>query len=520
MTTPELKPENEQPFLWIPGWAVRVYVEIELTEGVDALQKAILGLIQAGVPGVAGSLANELCLEETIVESVLKSLYAFRRIRWEEDEWKRTTEIEDAEGQVMRRVGWVFWDSLRHRLLPELLMEDNGIDHQASAENTPNEDVLKPDDFQKPKSGQVRSELIPTFEAKGFVVRVLRRVGSRTFFEEGSGRIVRVSILRSSLKVKWHPLVVPYRIETNLGANPSIYCGEPVYSPQLSADSPYSPFLRATIEDRIANAYRPIKRFADELQSKERNKHGAGFLAPMGSPERLDSEARNAVLRMLGGKLPEGPFAAPALYSAAEDAERIWLTMAELPQSSESLRNQYSRLLQVLAICLSDEMLPLWQNNQSARRAAQKFPSRWEAGKRGLNYDDGEKLWDVELRRFSKMHGIPFDTLGIKAAGEMMSSATYEFGRTQLGVVFRSWAAFAVAAQSDPDGSFVLAWISESLAEFPSLFSVFKRFTDQRNLDKGRSIDNVSIGEYRDGIYTIWKAVAEGYNRAVNQSKS
>jgi hypothetical protein len=240
----------------------------------------------------------------------------------------------------------------------------------------------------------------------------------------------------------------------------------------------------------------------------------------MGGPERLDSEARNAVLRMLGDQLPEGPFASPLLYNAAEDAERIWLTMAELPQSSESLRNQYSRILQVLAICVSDQMLPLWQHNHLVRKAAQKFPSRWEAGKRGLNFDDGKQRWDKEVRRFSKMHGVPFDTLGINTAGEMKSNATYEFGRTQLGVVFRSWAAFAVAAEADPDGNFVLAWITESLAEFPSLFTVFKRFTEQRNLDKGRSIDNVSIGEYRDGIYKIWKAVARGYKRAADQCNS
>lgn len=317
--------------------------------------------------------------------------------------------------------------------------------------------------------------------------------------------------------MRWHPLAVPYRVEANLGANPSIYCCEPIYSLQLSNTSPYSPFLRATIEENMSKAYQPIRDFAEKLQSRERTGHGAGFLAKMGGSERIDAEARNAVLRMLGGNLPNGPFSAHPLFNAAEDAERIWLTMATLPQSSESLRTQYSRILQVLATCLSDEMLPLWQKNHSARRAALNFPSSWDAGKRKLDFENVKQRWDGEVRRFSKRHGLSFDTWGINTAGEMKSAATFDRRRTQLGIVLRSWAAFAIAAESDADGRFVLAWISESLAHFPNLFAIFETVKEQRNLDKGRNFDNVSIHEYRDGIYKIWKSIAEGYSRAANQ---
>lgn len=520
MTAPESKIDGEQPILWSPGWAVRVYVEVKNTNGADALQKVILGLMHAGVPGLAGSLANELCLEETIVESVLKTLHADDWILWGGGEWKKTTKTDQFDVQAERRIGWVFWDSLRHRLLPELLLDDNGAALGSDAVTIADCDVLKPDDFHRPTISQVRAELIPTVEARGFNVRALRKAGYETKFEDMSESLIRVSLQDSSRKMRWHPLIIPYRIEANLGTHPSIYCCDPVYSLQPSHESPYNPFLRAVIEAKIEKAYHPVSAFAEELQRKVREKHGAAFLAKMGGSERLDADARNAVLRMLGGTRVEGPFASPTLFAAAEDAERIWLTTAELPQSSESLRTQYSRVLQVLATCLSDEMLPLWQANQNTRKAAQKFPSRWDAGKRRMNFDDIIKRWNADVSRFSRKHEIPFDKWGVNTAGEMGSAATYPTRRTQLGLVLRCWAAFAIAAEGDPEGRFVLSWIRESLAEFPRLFETFESVKDQRNQDKGRSSENVPIGEYRDAIYKIWKAISESHRRATEQRTS
>jgi len=519
MKTQESKIDGEQPILWSPGWAVRVYVEIKNTNGTDALQKVILGLMHAGISGLAGSLANEICLEETIVESALKTLHSDDWIHWDGSEWKITSKTDQSDVQAVRRVGWVFWDSLRHRLLPELLLDDNGAALGSGAVTIAVCDVLKEDEFHRPLISQVRAELIPAVEARGFNVRALKQVGNENKFDDVSESLLRVSLPDSSRKMMWHPLIIPYRIEANLGTHPSIYCCEPIYSCELSNESPYNPFLRSVIEDKIEKAYHPVNAFAEDLQRKEREKHGATFLAKMGGSERLDADARNAVLRMLGGQLHEGPFASSPLYNAAEDAERIWLTMPDLPQSSASLRNPYSRLLQVLATCISDEMLPLWQGNHSARDAAQKFPSNWYANQRRLNFDDARQRWDAAVSRFSKKVGIPFDEWGINTAGEMKSAATFARRRTQLGIVLRCWAAFAIAAESDPDGRFVLAWISESLTRFPNLFKVFEAVKEQRNLDKGRSFDNMPIGEYRNSIYKIWRAIAEGYNRAVNQSK-
>ena len=66
------------PVLWMPGWAIRIYAEVHFSDGTDALQKAILGLMRAQVPGVVGSLARELCFQENIVESALKKLWESR----------------------------------------------------------------------------------------------------------------------------------------------------------------------------------------------------------------------------------------------------------------------------------------------------------------------------------------------------------------------------------------------------------------------------------------------------------
>jgi hypothetical protein len=517
MTTPESKIDGEQPILRSPGWAVRVYVEVKNTNGADALQKVILGLMHAGVPGLAGSLANELCLEETIVESVLKTLHADDWIHWDGGEWKKTTKTDQFDVQIERRVGWVFWDSLRHRLLSELLLDDNGAALGSDTGTIADCDVLKSEDFHRPTMSQVRAELIPTVEARGFNVRALKQAGNESKLENVSESLLRVSLQNSSRKMRWHPLIIPYRIEANLGTHPSIYCCEPVYSCELSHESPYNPFLRAVIEDKIEKAYHPVSAFAEDLQRKVREKHGAAFLAKMGGSERLDADARNAVLRMLGGTRVEGPFASPTLLSAAEDAERIWLTTAELPQSSKSLRTQYSSILQALAACLSDEMLPLWEGNHSVRSAAKKFPSSWDAGKRRLSFEDSKQRWNAEVSRFSRKHAMPFHKWGISTAGEMKSAATFDRRRTQLGLVLRCWAAFAIAAEGDSDGRFVLSWIRESLNEFPRLFEIFETVKDQRNLDKGRSSENIPIGEYRDAIYKMWKAIAEAHRRATEQ---
>ena len=219
------------PILWIPGWAVPVYLELEVEDGSDALQRAILGLMQAGVPGLAGSLASQLCLEETIVESVLKTLGDGEWIRWNQAEemWSRTTKEDDVETQVERRLGWVFWDFLRGRLLPELLLDDHGAGLKASDEIPPANDVLNSDDIPRPKTSHVGAELIPTAEGREFTIRFLRHRGSGAVLENVSGLLRRVSLQRGSRKMRWHPLSVPYRVEPNLGANPSIYCCEPVY---------------------------------------------------------------------------------------------------------------------------------------------------------------------------------------------------------------------------------------------------------------------------------------------------
>jgi hypothetical protein len=75
----------------------------------------------------------------------------------------------------------------------------------------------------------------------------------------------------------------------------------------------------------------------------------------------------------------------------------------------------------------------------------------------------------------------------------------------------------AICACNDPEGRFVLRWIRESLSDFPDLFEVYEAVKDQRNTDKGRSSESISITEYRDSIYRIWKAIANGHKRATEQ---
>ena len=162
-------------------------------------------------------------------------------------------------------------------------------------------------------------------------------------------------------------------------------------------------------------------------------------------------------------------------------------------------------------------MLHLWETNRSAREAAYQFPSSYHAGKKRLNFDDLRHRWDSHVGRFSKAEEIPFNEWGIGTAGEMKSAATYDRKRTQLGIVLRSWGAFAICACDDPDGRFVLKWIRESLSEFPDLFNVYEAVKDQRNIDKGRSSESIPIIAYRDSIYKIWKAIANGHKRALKQ---
>lgn len=508
---------DREPTLWAPGWALRVYVSIKLSDGADALQKAILGLMKIKVPGLPGSLANELCLEETIVESAMKSLAEQGWIQWGDGEWARTAASDQSDFHVDRRIGWVFWDSLRQRLLPELLLDDLGHSLYKLDTAIQTSDFLQANDFPRPDSSQVNSELIPTVEARGFRVRELSKRASDLEFTDLDDPIQRVTLQESRRRMKWHPLMVPYRIETNLGTQPSIYCCEPTYSPQLGPGSSYNPFLRVVMEGKNAKAYSPIKAHAEDLQRRQREKHSAEFLAEFGSPERLDAEARNAVRRMMGETRPQDPFATPVLMGAAEDAERIWLATAKLPQSNKNLRIQYSSVLQALATCISDELLPLWENNRSAKELADQFPSRFESGRRRISFAESRRRWDESVMRFARTQGIPFDTWGISTAGEMRSAAIIETRRTQLGIVLRSWGAFAICAGNDPEGRFVLCWIRESLNEFPDLFDVYEAVKDQRNVDKGRNSESISITDYRDAIYKIWKAISKGHQRALTQ---
>lgn len=514
MKHPESTAEQE-PTLWAPGWAIRVYVSMKLIDGADALQKAILGLMKVGVPGLPGSLANELCLEEDIVESAIRSLAEQNWIQWGNGEWERTPTSDQSEFQVERRTGWVFWDSLRQRVLPELLLDDLSYPLDRIDTATQASEFLQAHDFPCPDPSQVNVELIPTVEARGFMAREFFKYATEPEFRNLDRAIQRVTLENLRRKMKWHPLVIPYRIEENLGTQPSIYCSEPTYSPHLIHESAFSPFLRGVIERKNTKAYAPIKAHADELQRKHRAKHSSEFLAEFGSPERLDAEAKNAVRRMTGKANLQGPFATPVLMDAAEDAERIWIAMAKLPQSSKNLRTQFSSVLQALATCISDELLPLWENNRSAREFAGRFPSRFEAGRRRINFEESRRRWDDVVLRFSREQEIPFFLWGISTAGEMRSAAIYETRRTQLGIVLRSWAAFAICANNDPEGQFVLNWIRESLIDLPELFEVYEAVKDQRNVDKGRSSEIIPITEYRAAIYRIWKAIANGHKRAM-----
>lgn len=570
----------KEPMLWMPGWAIRIHVTIKLSDGADALQKAILGLMKAGTPGLPGSLANELCLGENIVESAMKSLSEQGWIQWGDGEWERPIKPSDGadklqndilrlmrdgvpgrldilakklvleesiveaaikslneqgclllingvwelafanhEAEVQRRTGWVFWDSLRQRLLPELLLDELDCSLDMIETATQATESLEADKFPRPDPSQVRMELVPTVEARGFRARELRKTTKPfEFYDLDLGdSIQRVTLHDSRRKMRWHPLAVPYRIEENLGSQPSIYCCEPTYSPDLSFEAPYSPFLRAVMEEKNTKAYAPIKAHANDLQSNHRAKHSAAFLAGFGSPERLDAEAKDAVRRMTGETRIQGPFATPVLFGAAEDAERIWIATAKLPQSSKNLRTQYSSVLQALATCISDELLPRWKGNRSAKELATRFPSRHDAGKRRVSFEDCRRRWDGVVSQFSRDQGIPFDSWGISTAGEMRSAATFEPRRTQLGIVLRSWGAFAICASNDPEGRFVLYWIRESLKQFPDLFEVFEAVKDQRNIDKGRNSESISINKYRDSIYEIWKAIANGHKRATEQ---
>jgi hypothetical protein len=488
-----------------------------LSDGADALQKAILGLMKVGVTGLPSSLANELCLEETIVDSAMKSLVEQRWIQLGDGEWKRTPTSDQSESQLMRRTGWVFWDVLRKRLLPELLLDDLGQPLEKIDTAILASEFLQADDSSSPELDSVTAELIPAVEARGFRTRELRSRSTDFELRDLTDEIQRVTTQDSRRKMKWHPLVVPYRIETNLGTHPSIYCCEPIYSPQLGLESTYNPFLRVVIEEKNTKAYAPIKAHADDLQRSHRAKHSAEFLAEFGKPERLNAEAQNTVRRMMGETSLQGPFATSVLIGAAEDAERIWIATAKLPQSNKNLRTQYSSVLQVLATCISDELLPLWKDSRSAKEFAAQYPSRIEAGNRRINFEDLRRRWDEVVMGFARTQGVPFDKWGISTAGEMKSAATNEIRRTQLGIVLRSWGGFAICASNDPEGRFVLSWIRESLIEFPDLFEVYEAVKDQRNVDKGRSFESISITEYRDSIYKIWKAIANGHKHATEQ---
>lgn len=503
------------PVLWMPGWAIRIYAELHCPEGNDALQKAIIGLMRAGVPGLVGSLSRELCFQESIVESALKKLFMSKHITPSSDgeSWVPSEENDSAEQEVERRLGWVFWDPVRKRLLPELLFDDNGQALRQLQTTDPSGGGLASSGFEKPKRSVIRHELMPTIDGKDFVYRKFDGSSSTSdLISINSEQVHRVSFQNGPRAIQWYPLLVPYQIQTNLSSCPSVYCSEPVYTEMLADSSPYSPFLLSIIESSLPDTYLPIHEYAEEMQAKERMQHGATFLAAYGGSERVIAEAQDEVRRMLGGKIPPSPFGSSELIQAAEEAECDRLITANLKRSQRGLRTSFANVLLILGKVMAEEMENCWKNSPTALKLAHRYPELRFVRDR----DKHEMLrqWNHFVRNFDQKNTLSILRWNVGTPGDHLSKARRGFPLSQLGTVLRSWGAFAVVAENEPEGIFFIDWIKYSIREFPDLFDTFERTKDQRNVDKNTISTGLSIHVYRSNLYAIWKALSTGYEQA------
>jgi hypothetical protein len=521
MNTKDKEAKKSPPVLWIPGWAIRIYAEVHCPDGNDALQKAILGLMRAGVPGVVGSLSRELCFQESIVESALKLLSVSKYITPGPDgeSWVPNDENDSDQQEVERRLGWVFWDPLRKRLLPELLFDDNGQALRQLQTSGPSGSEFASSGFEKPKRNVIRHELMPTIDGRDFTYRRLEGVGSASELIPVSSEYVhRVSFHHGPRAIQWHPLFVPYQLQTNLSSSPSVYCSEPVYTEKIAEMSPYSPFLKGIIQNSLPGAYLPIQEFAEEQQARERMHHGATFLAAYGSSERVIGEAQDEVRRMLGGEIPSGPFGSSELIQAAEEAECDRLISAKLDRSERGLRTPFSAVLQILGKVMADEMEECWKNSPSALRLANRYPELRFASNRDKN--EMVKKWCCHVSAFDQNYGLSILEWNVGTPGDHLSKARRGWPLSQLGTVLRSWGAFAVVAENEPDGQFYLDWIRASIREFPDLFDTFERTKEQRNNDKNTISSGLSLPTYRSNIYRIWRALNDGYQQAKSRNQN
>lgn len=503
------------PVLWMPGWAIRIYAEVHFSDGTDALQKAILGLMRAQVPGVVGSLARELCFQENIVESALKKLWESKLISPGSDgeSWVPNEENYSADQEVERRLGWVFWDPVRKQLLPELLFDDNGQALRELQTTNPSGGGLASSGFEKPKRSVLRHELMPTIDGKDFVYRQFNGSSSTSeLISVNSEDVHRVSFQNGPRAIQWYPLLVPYQIQTNLSSSSSVYCSEPIYTMSLAEGSPYSPFLQSIIASSLPDVYRPIHEYAEKQQSNERMHHGASFLAAYGGTERVIGEAQDEVRRMLGGRIPSGPFGSSELIQAAEEAECDCLISAKLERSQRGLRTPFSAVLQILGKVMAEEMEACWKNSPSAIKLANRYPeSRFV---RDRDKHEILQQWNDCVRSFDQRNSLSILGWNVGTPGDHLSKARRGWPLSQLGTVLRSWGAFAVVAENEPEGLFFLEWMKGSIREFPDLFQTFERTKNQRNDDKNTISTGLSLQVYRSNLYTIWKALSAGYEQA------
>jgi hypothetical protein len=499
-----------KPELRIPGWEVRVYVETSSSHGRNALEKAILGLIKAGVPGVSGSLARELSIQENVVEVALDLLEEEGLLELDDMLFRLVEERSPEDEQVVPTQGWMFWDALRKSFLPVLVLDGhpNAPEDPGSCSDS---DELGSFREKRPSHEEIRRDFMSAVEHRDLVVlgppsRSTQLRSTRV----GSADLRRVSPIGGRRCLNWRPLLVPYLVTPTLGEKAEIHFLEPVHQKVGEIASSYSPYLRAVIETELPGSVKRITDYADELQTRFLKEQGAPFLAARGGVFRVTADARDAVFKMLGSRTLPGPFGTDQIFQAACDAEMVRMMVEPLSLTPDALRTPFSRILQILGRLVADDIKPRWLR-QSYKLG---LSSAWFHVRK-----ESQAAWKSMLRDFDQKHHTTIDAWQTPPPFDHIDKAKYRdgFKLSQLGSVLRSWGAIAVAAEGEPDGKFCLAWIQASLREFPDLFEVFDAIKDQRNMDKNRSSIGISVEEYRKRIYQVWLALGRGYNTAIKE---
>jgi hypothetical protein len=501
------------PDLWIPGWAIRVHVELLVTEGVDALQHAVLGLINADVPGVPGSLARHLSVEERIVEMVLLRLADAGLVEQSEESVWRLTDKDANEDEVERREGWVFWDPIRARLLPELFLVNGNhglpiLKRESEGHEAPRRD--------KPHFEDIRRDLIPITLSEQFAIRGLKRSSGEWVLAQ----VDRESLLRICLtenrgdRVEF-PLLVPFDVEPVLGDMPSVYFKEPVYSRQLAMGSPFSPYLMHMLEKEVPKGFQSVVAHAQEVNTDFLVRNNAAILSKFGGIENLEAQAEAEIRSALGWTFGAGPFADKDLVRTARYAEVARLAISSLGQAVDT-RRSYAYVLQILGRLLADEIQRDWTSSPAAKGASAHLKSTY-----GLHNDEKKRLqntWRDFVRQFDRRNGTSFGKWETGIPGDYRAYAInpkQDWRLSQLGSVMRAWGALAMVSDQEDTGRFHLCWIREAHREVPGLFQLFEETKEQRNEDKVGSFIEMPANLYRRNVYAIWRALAIGHERAM-----